>query len=148
MNNEAEKTLEDEIEFEDEEPKGDGAEDSSDDTRTVKVCPFCGQIVILKHPGQVPEAVCMCSGADNWRDSEMRYGYMQKGIYELFGEDCKEVDPSFEPVSEEAEAMLERFAHEVAFKQVISLTLTLPDGSVCGMKRGKVSRKIAFKAER
>lgn len=142
MNDETEKTLEDEIEFEEDPQEEEPAEG------TAAVCPFCGQIVILKRAGQVPEEVCQCSGADDWRLSEYKYSMMQVGIDALFGEKCDEINPSFTPVSEEAAAMLRQFAREVAFERVFALTLTLPDGSVCGMKRGKVSRKVAVKAER
>lgn len=87
-------------------------------------CPFCGQTSISGE-GNDPRETCTCEGAYNWCKSEEVFGRLHSAAVKLFGEDCKEVEASYEPVSSEQLEGIIQTAHVVSHNGIDKISMTL-----------------------
>ena len=104
-------------------------------------CPFCGQTSISDE-GNDPRETCTCEGAYNWRKSEEVFGRLHSAAVKLFGEDCKEVEVSYDPVSSEQLEGIIQAAHVVSHNGIDKISMTLESGdsvkiTPAGIKRMK-----------
>ena len=109
-------------------------------------CPCCGQMVYLEKIGQDARDVCSCSGAAEWRGRENVYNKMRLAIDRLYGADCSDVEPSWNPIDEETYAFLNECAFKVVYDDNIeAVTLKLADSSTAVIHYGCIERRMNLK---
>lgn len=109
----------------------------------IKGCPFCGQAVITDGD---PRDACNCEGATNYRKREQVYARLRSAAIKLFGEDCRDVDVSYEPVTTDQLDGILKAADIVAHNQIDKLSMTLENGEGVKLSPAGVERTKKIKA--
>ena len=108
-----------------------------------KACPFCGQAVITDED---PRDVCECEGAFNYRKHELVFGRLRSAALKLFGENCKDVDVSYEPVTTDQLDGILIAASIVAHNQIDKISMTLESGDSVRISQTGVERTKKIKS--
>ncbi len=109
------------------------------------VCPFCGQAVM--EDGD-PREHCDCGDAGQWRDAKAVLDKMHLLIAKYFGGDCRDVEPSWNPVNAAMYDWLKECARTVVFMDSCEkITVKIDDTSTAEISYGKVARKMNLKRE-
>lgn len=107
-----------------------------------KMCPFCGQGVITDED---PRDICGCEDAFNYRKREQVFGRLHSAAVKLFGEDCKDVDVSYEPVTTDQLEGILKAAQIVAHNGINKISMTLESGDTLRISPSGVERTKKIK---
>jgi hypothetical protein len=89
---------------------------------------------------------CTCWNAVRWREKESTYEKMILAICRLFGENCREIEPSWNPVEEEVYTMLCETAEKVVFVDGLeAVTMKLADSSTAVITYGQIERRMSIR---
>lgn len=109
------------------------------------VCPYCGQVVCAEN-GHDPRETCGCQGACDWRSAGKVFEKMKCAIDRLFGENCGDIEPSWQPIDEESYTFLCECAERVVFCEgVDAVSVKLTDSSTAVIVWGQIERRMSLK---
>lgn len=112
----------------------------------MKECPYCHQMFMCS-PGEIPQEVCKCAGANRWRACSERQKRLDEAIVEQFGSECGEFHQSWQPLKDEEVDCLRVMAEWVAFERFAKIQVLCEDGSTCVITAKKVMRSQKISAE-
>ena len=107
-----------------------------------KACPYCGQMRLCGEEDR-PEMSCLCEMALMVQNFEKNTEKLLLELADLFGENCREKYPEFQPVSEEQYGVMAAMVDLVGHGRMGNISFLLPDGckvkiSAKGLERSKV----------
>lgn len=117
-------------------------------------CPFCGQMKVFDGESAekadhelMAKLACDCDRAKKFQTRYNKAQWLVSNIHALFGEECKEMNPVWDPIPDECMKEIVRLAEAVAFEKIESAAVVFQDGTKVKITYTSVERNRSYKSK-